>query len=156
MGNRVIYYISVSNKRCGHSYYDKQMFNHHNPLYNKNDYKYYIRCVDRFKQLLQYEEHKLFIMIFVNMEIIEENQKNDIIYFNNKLSTYTKNYTLLVIYNIINKPNNHHVFTHYDNIDFLELHTLSSSNGLNFTNNNDNDYLNNIINETYKFTSMNI
>jgi len=150
------YYINVSNKRCGHSYYDKQMFNHHNPLYNKNHYNYYIRCVDRFKQLLQYEEHKLFIMIFINMESIEENQKNDIIYFNNKLSTYTKNYTLLVIYNINNQQNNHHVFTHYDNIDFLELHTLSSSNGLDFTNNNDNDYLNNIINATYKFTAMNI
>jgi len=36
-------------------------------------------------------------------------------------------------------------------IDFLELHTLSSSNGVNFTNTNDNDYLNNIINTTYNF-----
>ena len=54
----------------------------------------------------------------------------------------------------INK-NNNHIFTYYDNIDFLELHTFSISNGLNFTNNNDNDYLNNIINKTYNFNIEN-
>jgi hypothetical protein len=145
------YYVRLSKKHCGHSYYNKQMFYHHNPLDNKNDYNYYVRCVDRFKQLVQYEEHKLFIMIFVNLDNIEENHKNDIINFNNKFSKYTKNYTLLVIYHIKNKQNNYYTITHNDNIDFLELHTLSTSDGVNFTNNTDNDYLNTIINETYTF-----
>ena len=145
------YYDSVNNKVCSHSYYGKKMFNHRNPLSNKNDYNYYIRCVNRFRQLLQYEEHTLFIMIFINMNKVEETHKNDVINFNNKFSKYTKNYTLLVIYHIKNKKENHHTITHDDNIDFLELHTLSSSNGVNFTNNNDNDYLNNIINTTYNF-----
>jgi hypothetical protein len=145
------YYINMSDNKCGHSYYHPQMFYHNNPL-NENDYIYYFRCVDRFKKLLQYEEHKLFIMIFTNMDNIEENSKNDIINFNNKFSKYTKNYTLLIIYHIKNKENNHHIFTHHDNIDFLELHTLSNSDGLNFINNdNDNYYLNNIINTRYKF-----
>jgi hypothetical protein len=63
------------------------------------------------------------------MTYIEENIKNSIINFNNQFSKYTKNYTLLVIYNIINKKNNYLAFTHYDNINFLELHTLSYSNG---------------------------
>jgi hypothetical protein len=149
------YYISVSDTICEHSYYGKRMFNNHNPLENENDYNYYVRRVIRFKQLLQYEEHKLFIMVLVNNENVDENQKNDIINFNNKFSKYTKNYTLLVIYHIKNKENNHHIFTHNDNIDFLELHTLSSSNGKIFTNKNDNDYLNNIINTTYKFNIEN-
>lgn len=131
------------------------MFNHHNPLSNQNDYNYYIRCVNRFKDLLQRKERKLFIMILVNHDNIEEKQKNTIIDFNNKFSKYTQNYTLLVIYHIKNKQKNHHIFTHSDNIDFLELHTLSSSNGVNFTNNQDNDYLNNIINTTYKFNIEN-
>ena len=100
------YYVRLSKKHCGHSYYNKQMFYHHNPLDNKNDYNYYVRCVDRFKQLVQYEEHKLFIMIFVNLDNIEENHKNDIINFNNKFSKYTKNYTLLVIYHIKKAPGN--------------------------------------------------
>jgi hypothetical protein len=149
------YYISISDKQCGHLYYHKQMFNHHNPLNNENDYNYYIRCVNRFKQLIQYEEHKLFIMIFPNMNNLEEKLKNNIIDFNNKFSKYTKNYTLFVIFHIKNKANNHHIFTHNDNIDFLELHTLSPSDGNRFININDNIYLNNIINKTYNFNIEN-
>ncbi len=149
------YYVSISKTVCGHSYYDKQMFNHHNPLINENDFNYYVRCVNRFKQLLQCDEHKLFVMIFVNMDNVEYNQNNDIIKFNNTFSKYTKNYTLLVIYHIKNKEINHHTITHVGNIDFLELHTLSNSNGVNFTNNKDNDYLNNIINKMYKFNIKN-
>ena len=149
------YYISISNNKCGHSFYNKSMFNHHNPLNNENDYNYYIRCVNRFKQLLQYQEHKLFIMIFVNMNNIKEELKNKIIDFNNKFSNYTKNYTLLVILHINNKTKNYHQFTNYNNIDFLELHTISNSNGVRFLNDTDDIYLNNIINKKYKFNIQN-
>ena len=145
------YYINISEKKCGHSYYNKQMFNHHNPLHNENDYNYYLRCVDRFKNLLQKQEHKLFTMIFVNKDSINDTIKNNIIDFNNKFSKYTSNYTLLVIFHIPNKPQNHHIFTYNDNIHFLELHTLSMSNGTEFHNNNDNIYLDNIINSKYNF-----
>ena len=147
------YYISIKDNdhKCGHILYHPQMFNHFNPLNNNNDYEYYVRCVNRFKQLLQYEEHKLFIMIFVDMDIINEDIKNYIINFNNEFSKYTKNYTLLVILHIRNKENNFYEFTHHDNIDFLELHTLSCSNGANFINKIDNDYVNDIIKQTYNF-----
>lgn len=144
------YYTSISPHQCGHSYYGKNMWWHHNPLTYENDYNYVIRCINRFRQLLQYKEHKLFVITYVNMDKIEEIHKNDIITFNNKFSKYTKNYTLLVIYHI-KKNENHHTITHQDNIDFLELHTLSNSNGVNFTNNLDTEYLNNIINKTYNF-----
>jgi hypothetical protein len=60
------YYINISNSQCGHSKYNNNvLFNHHNPLINIDHYNYYVRCVDRFKNLLQKQEHKLFIMIFV-------------------------------------------------------------------------------------------
>lgn len=131
------------------------MFNHHNPLNNENDYNYYIRCVNRFKQLLQYEEHKLFTMIFLHMDNVNEDNINDIIEFNKKFSKHTKNYTLLVIFHIGNKENNHHSFRRIDNIDFLELHTLSTSDGVSFTNNTDNDYLDNIIKSKYNFNIEN-
>jgi hypothetical protein len=42
------------------------MFNHHNPLINIDDYNYYVRCVNRFKKLLQKQEYKLFITTFAN------------------------------------------------------------------------------------------
>ena len=145
------YYINISQSQCGHSKYNNRMFNHHNPLINIDNYNYYVRCVDRFKNLLQKQYHKLFIMIFVNMNNINENIKNNIIDFNNKFSRYTSNYTLLVIFHIPNKQQNHHIFTYNDNIHFLELHTLSSSGGVEFGNKNDNIYLDNIINSKYNF-----
>ena len=77
------------------------------------------------------------------------NIKNNIIDFNNKFSKYTHNYTLLVIFHIPHKDQNHHIFTYNDNIHFLELHTLSVSAGVKFNNNNDNIYLDNIIKSKY-------
>lgn len=47
------YYVNISHSQCGHSYYHVQMFNHRNPLQNKNDYNYYVRCIGRFKDLLK-------------------------------------------------------------------------------------------------------
>ena len=131
------------------------MFNHHNPLINIDHYNYYVRCVDRFKILLQKPEHKLFIMTFVNMNNIDENIKNKIIDFNNEFSKYTSNYTLLVIFHIPNKEQNHNIFTYNDNINFLELHTLSVSHGTAFENENDNIYLDNIIKSKYNFNLKN-
>jgi len=148
------YYINISQSQCGHSKYNNRMFHHHNPLINIDHYNYYVRCVDRFKNLLEKKEHKLFTMIFVNCEYncYSNTFLNNIIDFNNKFSKYTSNYTLLVIIHYPNKQQNHHIFTYNDNIHFLELHTLSHSNGLEFVNNNDNNYLDNIIKSKYNFT----
>jgi hypothetical protein len=89
------------------------------------------------------------------MNNIDEYIKNQIIDFNNKFSKYTSNYTLLVIFQIPNKEKNHHDFTYNDNINFLELHTLSSSNGMYFLNEIDNIYLDNIIKSKYNFNLKN-
>jgi hypothetical protein len=94
-------------------------------------------------------------MIFVNINNVDENIKNKTIEFNNKFSKYTSNYTLLVIFHIPNKEQNHNIFTYNDNINFLELHTVSVSNGVEFVNNNDNIYLDNIINSKYNFNLKN-
>ena len=147
------YYINISQSRCGHSKYHNRMFNHKNPLINIDDYNYYVRCVDRFREMLKKQEPKMFVMIFINTETNSNSDifKRNIIDFNNKLSNYTSNYTLLVIINYPNKQINHHVFTYTDNIHFLELYSLSHSGGSSFHNNNDNIYLNNIIKSNYKF-----
>ena len=142
------YYINISDSQCGHSKYHNEMFNHFNPLINNDHYNYYKRCVDRFLKLLQKQENKLFIMFFINNR---NEPKNKIIDFNNKFSKYTSNYTLLVIFHIPNQEQNHHIFTYNDNVHFLELHTLSLSNGVQFYNEDDNVYLDNIINSKYSF-----
>ena len=148
------YYIDISRTKCGHSKYNNSMFNHHNPLMNIDHYNYYVRCVDRFKKLLQKQEHKLFTMIFVNnSNNINDDFKNKIIDFNNKFSKYTSNYTLLVIFHMPNKQQ-HHIFTYNDNIHFLELNTLSNSGGVEFNNKDDNIYLDNIIKSNYTFNLL--
>ena len=130
------------------------MFNHHNPLENINHYNYFVRCVDRFRILLQKQEHKLFTMIFVNIDNID-NYINKIIDFNNKFSKHTSNYTLLVIFHIPHKQQHYHNFTYHDNIHFLELYTLTKSGGVQFLNNYDNIYLDNIIKSKYNFNIKN-
>lgn len=148
------YYINISESECGHSKYSYNMFNHHNPLIHEEHYNYYIRCVNRFKILLQKPEHKLFLMIFVNLDSVNENTKNEVIDFNNKFSKYTSNYTLLVIFHIRNKQENHHMFIYNNNIHFLELNTLSESSGSKFFDENDNIYLDNVIKSNYDFSIL--
>ena len=150
------YYIDISPSQCGHSKYHERMFNHHNPLANVDHYNYYVRCVDRFRNLLQNQENKLFITTLLNMNSVDDDVKNEMIKLNTELSKYTSNYRLLVIIHIPNKEQNHSIFTCNDNIDFLELHTLSTSCGVQFYNNDDNTYLDNIIKSKYDFTIDNI
>jgi hypothetical protein len=140
-------YTKISINQCGHLCYHKQMFYHHNPLMCENDYNYFVRCVIRFKQLLVDDTFKLFLMIFVNYNdnLNFEQIKHSVILFNNNLCEKTTNYKLLCIYNIANKECNYHEFTNNGNIWFLELHTLSKSDGLKFENNCDNIYLNKIM-----------
>jgi hypothetical protein len=150
------FYISKSEKQCQHIfYYDKEctnnMFNHFNPLINDNDYNYYTRCVNRFRNLLKYTEKKLFIITIVNIDNINNFDESAIISFNNKFSNYTNNYILLIIINISNKDINYNKFTYNNNIHILELHTLTNSNGISFKNENDNIYLDNIIKKKYNF-----
>jgi len=149
------YYSTVNNNTCKHTYYYKKeseynMFNHFNPLDNEKNYNYYIRCVNRFRDLLQKQEHKLFIMININNNDDDKNNIiNKTINFNNTFSKYTSNYTILFIFHVPNKQTNNHTFTYIDNIHFLELHTLSRSSGVNFDNSDDNIYLDNIIKSNY-------
>lgn len=149
------YYIDIpkikSNKMCGHAFYQNNMFWHKNPRI-KNDYDYYLRCVNRFRNLLKREENKLFIIINSNNNSILNNEtKKSVDDFNLKLSNFTKNYTILYIYHIPNNSYQSYNFVKNDNIDFLELFTISKSNGKNFINNSDDAYLNEIIKEKYNF-----
>lgn len=147
------YYTNISKTQCGHSLYNSVMFNHHNPLMNENDYSYYIRCIDRFNKLLHNNDKKMFIIMFNNMDNLDnlDNLKDMIIGFNNTLLTYTSNYILVVIYNIINSQYTSHNIVYDNNIHFIELHTISKSNGVSFDNENDNIYLDKCIMANYKF-----
>lgn len=139
-------YVRLLGNRCGHTYYHEKMFNHHNPL-NKEDYDYYVRCVNRFKRLLRQSDRKLFVLMLVNLDKIET---EEMIRFNETFSTYTKNYTLLVIHHRKQSTQSHR-FTRHKNIDFLELHTVSESDGVVFLDERDNAYLDHVLMTQYRF-----
>jgi hypothetical protein len=111
----------------------------------------------RFKKILNSPKPKLFVMIFVNGEhgVGSDTFNQKIIDFNNEFSNYTSNYKLLCIKQFKDTQNSH-IFTKHDNIDFLELHTLSNSSGLKFINNLDNVYLSELLSKSYDFDIQNV
>jgi hypothetical protein len=152
------YYMSIDDgTKCRHAYYEEDMFYHHNPLMNEKHYEYYVRCVQRFQDLLKNTDSKLFITMVTNITEMDEttlkDMKNHMLELNQTLSKNTTNYTLLVIFNMVNKENNYHMFSDCEcvNIHFLELHTKTESDGIVFKNMDDNIYLRNIIRNRYNF-----
>jgi hypothetical protein len=144
----------INSKSQQHSLYfsndNEHVFNHHNPL-KVEDYNYFVRCIQRFQNLLKKKELKLFVLNFLNYYPLDENLKKDIIELNNLLKTKTQNYGILCIVHYV-APNYKHKFTVHENIHFLEITTPSSSNGLEFLSKQDNDYLDHVITTTYKFS----
>ncbi|NBU53167.1 MAG: methyltransferase domain-containing protein [Alphaproteobacteria bacterium] len=87
------YYKTITHDRCEHTYYKLGcMFNHSNPKIDDDKYSYYGRCVNRFRSLLAYDGHKLFMMMMLNMVEPDEKNITQITEFNNKF--FNKNLNL--------------------------------------------------------------
>jgi len=149
------YYINTdleSKKQC-HSYYFQNgatMFNHHNPL-NQKHYDYFVRCVNRFNTLLLEKECKLFVLTYINLEIVSFTSiQNKIHEFKKFFDNIVSNYRLLVILHFISDTQTH-TFNIYDNVDFLILSTKSKSDGCKFIDFEDNTYLDMVIFSRYNF-----
>ncbi len=147
------YYVNVKNSpACSHSLYGNSMFNHYNPL-KPEIYDYYSRCVNRFINLLNNSNNKLFIILNVN----QNNNKNidsDIINLyklNNLLLSKTSNYKILYINHFSNRTPKYQFTQLHNNIDLLDISTKSKSDGVKFIKDSDNIYFNQIITDNYKF-----
>lgn len=151
------YYVNIKNRwnnnQCGHSVYHPDMFNHRDPRKN-NDHEYYKRCVIRFNTLIESTNNKLFIMLIPNLESDNIYDCVDIINLNKTLKTITTNYIFLVILHYKSTKQSHNL-TINNNIHYLDLHTLSASNGVEFINKSDNEYINMILHNIYKFNLIN-
>jgi len=151
--------------QCGHSDYHEDFFFHRNPKEDHN-YRYYERCVWRFKDLLKKDDKKLFLVMIVPdatqhpKNVFEELQSDpeNIIHktrfhlakFNLNLKKYTKNYSLAAFFNLVSGENKYKLYSE-DDLDFFELHTTSESNGLKFIDEKDNIYLDEVITKHYNF-----
>jgi hypothetical protein len=139
-------------RKSGHSYYGKFMFGHHDPRRKEEDYKYYERCVWRFRQLLSSPNPKLFIMIFANKNAKDiEAFQTSALKVNEELKKNTTHFNLLAIFQIQDTCRKHELIT-TDTLDFCILYTRSKSTGTGFASHEDDKYLNTIIKKKYAFT----
>ena len=151
------YYRPILNEtdKCGHKKYGEKMFQHRNPYGKEEDYQYYVRCVERFRKLLNTSESKLFTMVFINYckSKISELKKN-IIKFNIYLRNYTTNYNLCIIIQMVDLKNYHRfsVENITDDIQLLYVYTKGDyklwGKGKNRC---DTDYVNKVFTDLYKF-----
>jgi hypothetical protein len=146
-----------------HSHYFQDttltMFNHYNPLRPEHS-DYYRRCITRFYEVLENTNPKLFLFMFVDKKTyIDEriDQKvnrvyattvDDILHFEKEFRKYTDNYKIVCIFQSIGDERRV-LFTHYKNVDIIDLETLSKSGGNYFLDDNDNIFLDGVLREKY-------
>jgi hypothetical protein len=161
------YYECKKPGQSYHKYYNTNhdlnecnIFLHHDLLNNIQDYEYVNRCVIRFRQLLNNLEHKLFIIAFPfqSLNNVNENKENVKI-FNNEFKKYVKNYTLLNIIQIGNCKEHFHKCDEYENIKFIEIHTVLHTIGNTVPKYEetykDYKYFDNILNDLFDFSKLN-
>jgi len=145
-------YKRIDYKKCEHKIYQNKMFFHHNPKNNDNHYNYFIRCVNRFRQLLKKESNKLFVITFPNLNNEDiENKKNQVIELNNYISTKTSNYYIFVICHIPNQKIFKFTILDIDNIKFVLLYTKSRTNGIRLGDFKENQILYKLLLDSYSF-----
>lgn len=130
-------HISRGPNLSGHKIYGN-IFNHHN-ITKEEDYLYFTRCVNRFKQLLKKDEDKIFFMILPwgLPEIKEINEQNNLKYqesiekLNDILKKKTSNFKLLIINCILNYEKETNEFIK-ENIIYVNFTVSSPSGGIYF------------------------
>ena len=132
-----------------HPFSDDRTFNHHNPLVEK-DYQYFKRGVSRFRNLLKSNDFFVFLYMEVNSDPINNTFKEKIIEFNTSLKKKANNYALICIVQSVGKTQSYK-FDSIDNIHFIDLTTISNSNGKEFIINEDNLFLDKLLREVYTF-----
>jgi len=145
------YYVSKNpnDEKNKHSIYlsDIYMFNHRNPIKDK-DYLYYQRCIQRFYNVINQPEKKLFIMTFLSNEI--KNEIEHIHTLKQKMDTMISNYEIICIFQ---KKTGYHTkeINIYDTLKIIQITTISDSDGLIFINNDDHIFYKNVIYSFYDF-----
>lgn len=135
-------------------YHTKIGLNHYN-LNNKENYDYFIRCINRFNNLLQTSDKKIFLYvnpIISNDEI--SNIINNINIFTNYFKTITTNFCI-IYYILVYTENDNSSYYIYDNSEnkliiiincnkkFIDYNSFS----IHFNSNEESDIICNIIND---------
>lgn len=146
---------TLRENQCEHSFYGNMVFNgehnvifnHHNPLSNTNDYAYFERCVNRFRELLKSNEDKGFVIFDTSDDYIKN--LNNYLNLSDFLSEHTNKHKLFVINNKVAGCQNHE-WVIVNKVRVLRLQTNSGTSGVIFHEKTDEDYLNKLI-EKWEF-----
>jgi hypothetical protein len=122
------------------------IFRHRDPLTNHADYEYYKRCVERFRDLLSSEEEKTFLIIYPNRGLDITASIQDALFLSMFFSNHTTNFKLIAIHQSITGYRSYKLING-NNLKFVNFTTISQDDGGNYTDHEDNMYLNNIIKE---------
>lgn len=145
---------AYTHKVCGHSYYSEvvdftnehvpgAVFMHHDLAQDEEDYAYFARCVDRFRELMVSDEKKVFIYFCRNYPSDKsEEALIEFLEFMEFLDKYFTNYKVIFIYHSVGELK--HSVVKLNNLDFINL-SSSRSDGLQFIEDSHNVYLDNII-----------
>lgn len=132
------------------------IFNHHNIL-NDTHYNYFVRCVDRFKKLLEKDNNKLFIISFINKKNnISCELKNKIMKLYDILLKNTNNFDLLVVYHMLGNKFNTNIENINTKIKIFNVTTTALSNGCYIQDKNENRMYNNLIFKLYNFKILDL
>ena len=149
------YYSVIGSHQCNHLLFKQfgidRFFMHHNPYYD--DYEYFLRCVESFKNLMSTKCQKLFFISYADInEDDVDIYKQKVVDFNNFFQNHTINYYMLCLIHVkgINDPPSHYIYNR-DNVDIIILKASSINIGTKFENNIDNLYLDGIIKNLYSF-----
>jgi hypothetical protein len=130
---------------------DDVIFNHHNPLTSVEDYEYFKRCVQRFKNLLSSDDSKVFLKVHINKapdnwatSLSESFMLHELLY------NCTKNYKLIVINACPTGNKGYEIKYNDNNLLFCNLYTITKSTGVDFDDFSENAYLNSVFIELLK------
>ena len=137
----------------GHKIYGGCIFNHHYILEDEQ-YEYFVRCVNRFRELTKINDNKLFIISFINKkkDITKELQKqlNDLY---TTLQKITNNFDLLVVWHTIGTELKSNVIEdkELNNLKYINITTINRNNGRKIKDRKENKFYNRRIFELYNF-----
>lgn len=143
--------------KSGHKIYGSNIFNHHNILEDEH-FKYYVRCVKRFSDLLIKKENKLFILLFTNKNHeITKKFKRRINNLYKTLQENTNNFNLLIVWHMIGTELKSNVIKNcnFGNLKYIYITTINKSNGLHIKNKKEDKYFNKCIYDLYNYQIIN-
>lgn len=140
-------YIENNGSSCGHSFYKKKLFPHRDMTLDTN-YNYLSRCVNRFNKLLQSKEDKIFLTTIIDIELMKKIHEN-MLNLKKLLDTKTDNFLLVCMVFLYDKPYNDHYIEINNNIHIIYINCISRSNGMEFNEDKDNNYIDSIIKNNY-------